>query len=259
MCLILFAKNAHPKYKLILASNRDEFLNRATKAAHFWEEFPHILAGKDQVGGGTWLGITKTGKFAALTNFRDPENIKSNAPSRGELVLNFLKKDIATKEYLEEIKEKGQNYTGFNLLVGTNDELYWYSNYGENIVKVSDGIHGLCNHLLDTDWHKVEKGKKALEKIVKKGENITFEILESILQDKNLAPDQNLPNTGLTYEKEKALSSIFIDTENYGTRSSGLLLVDYHNRISYKEIIYNTPNQEMQTSNFEFDKQNNIM
>lgn len=253
MCLILFAKNAHPKYKLVLASNRDEFLKRPSQVSHFWEEYPKILAGKDKIGGGTWLGITKTGKFAALTNFRDPDNIKSNAPSRGDLVMDFLKQEISAKDYLEKIKKKAEQYNGFNLLVGTVDELYWYSNYGGAIEKVSDGVHGLCNHLLDTPWHKVQKGKEALDKIIKKEENITFEILEPILQDKNLAPDEELPNTGLIYEREKALSAIFIDTQGYGTCSSGILLVDHTNKISYKEIIYNTQDKQIQSHDFEFD------
>jgi uncharacterized protein with NRDE domain len=256
MCLILFAKNAHPKYKLVLASNRDEFLNRPTSPSHFWTEHPQILAGKDEVGGGTWLGITKTGKFAALTNFRDPHNIKSNAPTRGELVTDFLKQEISPQAYLETIKAKGQAYNGFNLLIGSMDELYWYSNYGKEIEKLSDGVYGLCNHLLDTPWPKVEKGKEALAMAVKKDENITFETLEAILQDKSLAPDEILPKTGLVYEREKALSSIFIDTEGYGTCSSGVLLVDYANNVSYKEITYTRDGKlaKSELFNFEIEK-----
>ena len=129
MCLILFAYKAHPKYKFILAANRDEFYKRPTASAHFWKEAPNILAGRDLVLGGTWLGVTKTGRFAAVTNFRNPSQLKGKL-SRGLLVSDFLRDDDSVFDYMQRLKNDAENYAGFNLLVGNfiNDELAYFSN-----------------------------------------------------------------------------------------------------------------------------------
>jgi uncharacterized protein with NRDE domain len=154
MCLIVFANNISDDYKLIFAANRDEFYDRPTEQADFWDEHPDLLAGKDLQAGGTWLGITKKGKFAAITNFRDLKNIKNDAPSRGNLTLNFLLSDISPKEYYDKLKPTLNNYNGFNLLFGFVDDLQYFSNKTEGLKKLESGIHGISNAVLNTPWQK---------------------------------------------------------------------------------------------------------
>jgi len=150
MCLILFSFNLHPEYQYIVAGNRDEFYERPTQPLGFWKDEPLILAGRDLVGGGTWMGVTKTLKFAAITNYRDPAAIKKNAPSRGNLVRNFLAGKESPETYLEHVRKTGHKYNGFNLLIGKKNQLWFYSNRGERVQKISSGFYGLSNHFLDT-------------------------------------------------------------------------------------------------------------
>ena len=171
MCLILFAKNIHPKYKFILAANRDEFYDRPTASARFCDDAPNLLAGKDLVHGGTWLGITKTGRFATVTNYRNP-NQPNGKRSRGALVSEFLLGTISVLEYLSEVEKLSDEYTGFNLFVGdfSNDknELAYFSNRGDGITSLDSSIYGLSNHLLETPWPKVVRGKKMLAPVLRK-------------------------------------------------------------------------------------------
>lgn len=162
MCLITFSYKNHPFYKLIVAANRDEFYQRPTRAAQFWtdEQLPDILAGKDLKANGTWMGVSKTGRWGALTNYRDPSNINENAPSRGDLVLDYLKSDSNERAYLKEIKDNGKKYNGFNLLIGGKDSLYHFSNETNSIKEIEPGIHGVSNALLDTNWPKLDHAKK---------------------------------------------------------------------------------------------------
>jgi uncharacterized protein with NRDE domain len=235
MCLILFSYNIHPRYKLIFAANRDEFYDRPTRPAQFWNNSPDLLAGKDLKGGGTWMGITRSGRFAAITNFREPELMMDNPPSRGFLVLDFLETDSSPENYLSVIKETGQLYNGFNLLVGTFDRLHYYSNRQNKIIEIPPGIHGLSNHLIDTDWPKVKKGKRLLAEMISQHDFPDMETLFSVLQDRSKPPDQLLPNTGVSLERERILSPLFITSDNYGTRSSTILLWDRNGNIDFSE------------------------
>jgi uncharacterized protein with NRDE domain len=246
MCLIAFSYKTHPKYRLILAANRDEFYQRPTRAAQFWnkEGCPQILAGKDLKAGGTWMGISKSGKWAALTNYRDPSNIKENAPSRGALVLDYLKLNNSSKEYLLDLKNKANAYNGFNLLLGEKDTLLHYSNESDQIIEIAPGIHGLSNALLNTSWPKLDQAKKELERVTSQ-EDFDKEKLFEILKNPEKAPDNQLPSTGMTKELEKAVSSIFIKTENYGTLCSTLLLIDYEGNAEFVERRYNTETSEI--------------
>ncbi len=246
MCLIAFSYKTHPRYKLIVAANRDEFYQRPTRKAQFWVEegLPNILAGKDLKANGTWMGVSKTGKWGALTNYRDPSNIKENAPTRGDLVLDFFKSGVSEQEYLQEIRKTAEEYNGFNLLIGNKDSLFHFSNQNNLITEVKPGIHGVSNALLDTNWPKLDHAKIAL-KDVTSNEDFSKEELFNILKNSETAPDDKLPSTGIPYEWEKAVSSIFIKTDNYGTLCSTLLLVDYDGNAEFTERRYDSSTGEI--------------
>jgi uncharacterized protein with NRDE domain len=238
MCVILFAINQHPKNKFILAANRDEFYERPTAQAEFWAENLNILAGRDLVHGGTWLGVTKNGRFAAVTNFRNPNQPKGSL-SRGNLVKDFLLGEDSPQYYLQQIQADKDNYTGFNLLVGEFSDdvnLSYYSNIADKIIKLNSGIFGLSNHLLDTDWHKVRSGKLKIKNALN---NFSTDNLLEILADKTPANDEDLPNTGVGIERERILSPIFIETPIYGTRCSTVLSVENNNKAEFVEKSFN--------------------
>jgi uncharacterized protein with NRDE domain len=253
MCIILFAINQHPKYKFILAANRDEFYNRPTAYANFWAENPDVLAGKDLVCGGTWLGVTKNGRFAAVTNFRAPNQPKGEL-SRGNLVKDFLFGNETPNQYLQQIQADKASFTGFNLLVGelSNEvNLSYYSNISDEIIALNSGIYGLSNHLLDTNWQKVKSGKTKLQNSLN---NLSTDNLLEILADKTQAKDEDLPNTGVGIERERILSPIFIETPIYGTRCSTVLSVEHSNNVEFIERNYKieTAKNESETQNFTF-------
>jgi uncharacterized protein with NRDE domain len=237
MCVIFFAYQKHPEYPLILLANRDEFYERPTAEARFWEDAPQIFAGRDLVHGGSWLGITKTGRFAAVTNYRDPSAERGKF-SRGELVGDFLKNAEPVENYLRKIQNRAAKFSGFNLLVGDLNEhsqtVGYYSNREDKIKILGPGIYGLSNHLLDTPWRKVRKGKTELAAALENGETRAAGFFE-ILSDRTFDGDEDLPDTGIGFEREKLLSAIFIETPVYGTRSSSLVLVKNDYEISLEE------------------------
>jgi uncharacterized protein with NRDE domain len=251
MCLILLAKDYHPEYKLILAANRDEFYHRKTEAANFWDEHPDVLAGKDMEAGGTWLGITKKGKIGMLTNYRDLRNLKEHAPSRGRLVLDYLTNGHKPDEYLDEIKPIAPKFNGFNLLVGYPDQLLYFSNYGNGVEKVPGGIVGISNHLLETPWPKVQRGKNKLQSIIDE-EKFDTEHFFELLRDNTIAADEHLPDTGLDLERERALSSMFIKSPGYGSRCSTLIMINKKDEVIFAERVYNQQNGDSFTSSYNF-------
>lgn len=225
MCLILFSYKVHPQYKLIVAANRDEFYGRPTAPVHYWEDEPNILAGRDLEKMGTWMGITKEGRFAALTNYRDPEEITEGKRSRGEITAGALKHKGSILHYLEALSQKDSIYPGYNLIAGDPEHLYYYSNIGKSLQELQPGIYGLSNHFLNTEWPKVKKGRDGLSKIIsEQGEELP-EKLFALLQSSERAPDHLLPQTGVPLEMERMLSPLFIKSANYGTRSSTVLLI----------------------------------
>jgi uncharacterized protein with NRDE domain len=251
MCLIFFALKKHPAYKLIVASNRDEFYNRKTAAAGFWEDHPDILGGRDLEACGTWMAMTRSGKISMITNYRDPKNINPLAPSRGQLVTDFLLQDVHPEEYLKTVEASGKKYNGFNLLVGNTAELYYYSNYSKGIVAIESGVHGLSNHLLDTPWPKITRGREKFDAVLQKNV-LEPEAFFELLYDEAPADDALLPNTGLTPEREKALSSMFIKTENYGSRCSTVVLVDQNDQVVFSERVYDLQTFQYTTQTFRF-------
>jgi uncharacterized protein with NRDE domain len=234
VCLILIAWQAHPDYPLVVAANRDEFYARRTASADFWPDHPQILAGRDLEGDGTWLGITRTGRFAALTNYRDPASHKPQAPSRGKLVADFLAGDATIETYLDALDATA--YNGFNLLLGDGRKLVAFSNISMQRHELAPGVYGLSNALLDTPWPKVGAGKTALSGALAAlpDESALFQLL----RDATHHPDAALPATGVSLEWERLLSAAFIRSPEYGTRCSTVIKVGAGGTASFDEQIW---------------------
>jgi uncharacterized protein with NRDE domain len=225
MCLILLGWQAHPRWRLVVAANRDEFHARPTAPAAWWPEHPQLLAGRDLEQGGTWMGVTRGGRFAAVTNFRDPAGVRPGAPSRGRLVSDFLLGEMPSLAYLAGLMPLAPAYNGFNLLVMDGTTLAWTSNRAPMARTLPPGVYGLSNHLLDTPWPKVAHGKAELREALAAPEAELEERLFATLARRDPAPDAELPHTGVGTELERALSSAFIITPEYGTRCSTVLLL----------------------------------
>lgn len=234
MCLILVAYDCHPRYKLVVTGNRDEFYNRPSLAADFWPENPSILAGRDLVKGGTWTGITTGGRFAAVTVYREPVKYPPHLPSRGLLATDFLSSDDAPEVYMEKLAGDGSRYKGFSLLAGTFESLYYFSNRENRIHKLEQGLHGLSNNLLDVPWPKVTKGIKALADCLQH-EEINVKQLFAIMADKEIPEDQELPDTGVGLARERMLGPACIVSPTYGTRTTTVMMVDRDNQVNFWE------------------------
>jgi len=235
MCLVNFHFQEHPVYKLIVVANRDEFYERPTAAAGFWKDYPTILAGRDLVHMGTWLGVKRDGRFAALTNYRDPNEAKGRF-SRGEIVRDFLANGEAPVDFIQTLAKNKGYYGGYNVVVGDGSQLFHYNNILDEMNEIRPGTHSLSNHTLNTPWPKVAKGKKQLGDSVRScpGE-VQIDSLFDIISDQTIAEDQHLPNTGVGLEMERLLSPLFIKSPNYGTRSSTVLLIDKEHNITFVE------------------------
>lgn len=251
MCLILFAYQVHPDYPLIMAANRDEFYERPTAPAAFWKEESHVLAGRDLEKGGTWMGVTRTGRFAAITNYRAPGQNRADMKSRGFLVSDYLTGMKDPKTYLQSVQKEREAYNGFNLLVGDMNALYYYSPVLDEIKKVPPGVHGLSNAVLDTPWPKVRKGSERLEQALSQN-TIEETYLLSILSDSKEAPEEELPETGIGMEWEKLLSPLFIQSDKYGTRSSTILTFHRHHDVMFTEKFLLPDLKEWKQSRFTF-------
>jgi uncharacterized protein with NRDE domain len=241
MCLIVTAIHPRPEYPLVIAANRDEFYHRPTSPLGFWEDHPEILAGRDLQGQGTWLGVSKSGRIAAVTNYRDPSMDKPNALSRGLLVSHFLMGSQSPQNYIDRVGHAGDLYNGFNLIVGDIHGLWWFSNISIDPKKLETGVHGICNHLLDTPWPKLEKAKTGLLDIIKNSREIDPEDIFELLANTDLPPDNHLPDTGVGLDWERMLASIFVQSDIYGTRSSSIILYHASGQLSFLERTFITP------------------
>ncbi|MBF7072762.1 NRDE family protein [Glaciecola sp. MH2013] len=254
MCILFIAVNQHPKYPLIVAANRDEFHKRPTSNSQFWTDKPDILAGKDEEAGGTWMGINRDGAISALTNIRAPGREVNNATTRGELVMNFL--DAGKKQrphYAEKLSSTREHYNGYNLLFGHLEQLYVYNNFDDELIALNDGVYGLSNASLNSPWPKIAKGRDALAKYCKHANMLDTEHLFELLKNDALADDDALPKTGVPLEWERRLSSIFIQTDDYGTRSSTLLLVDKNNHVTWEERSFDNQAKQQSVQKYAFD------
>jgi uncharacterized protein with NRDE domain len=254
MCLIFLSVNQHPTYSLIVAANRDEFYERKTAPADFWKDHPHVLGGRDLEAGGTWMAMTKSGKISMITNYRDLKNLKSKAPSRGQLVSDYLFEDVSPADYLKRIEPDKEKYNGFNLIVGSANELWYLSNYKPGVEKISNGVHGLSNALLDTPWPKVVTGKKKFESLLME-KILQPDVLFDMLMDEHIASDNQLPDTGVGLERERQLSAMFIKSPGYGSRCSTIVLIDKNNHVLFTERVYDLKTFQYDTKTFEFDIQ----
>jgi uncharacterized protein with NRDE domain len=243
MCLIAFAWKVNEAFPLVVAANRDEWRERPTARLHWWDGEPGIgdqddtrirryrfglaegdhaiLAGRDLKDGGTWMGVTRGGRFAAVTNFRDPKNVKPGAPSRGKLVSDFLSGGDSAERYANALADGAAQYNGFNLLVGDASSLCYLSNRDAGARKLEPGVYGLSNGLLNEAWPKVEHAKSRLVAALPALPDEAA--LWHLLGDDAAAPDEALPDTGVGLEWERILSPALIRTERYGTRSSAVL------------------------------------
>jgi uncharacterized protein with NRDE domain len=251
MCLILFAYRSHPRYPLILGANRDEFYERPTAPASFWENESDILAGRDLKNGGTWLGVTKSGRMAAITNYRDPSTLKEDAPSRGILVGGFLRGDESPEEYTRRIRPDTDRYNSFNLILGDGKALFFFASTTGAFVEILPGVRGISNHLLDTPWPKVERGKKLLKDLTSDRRDFSTEKIFDILADTSRPGDRDLPDTGVGIDWERVLSPVFIRSDVYGTRSSTVILIDREGNVRFIERSFSPGAATYKTKRFE--------
>ena len=250
MCLILFAWQAHPRYALVVAANRDEFHARPAAAADFWPTDPGLLAGRDLQAGGTWLGVTRSGRFAAVTNYREP--LAPEAPlerSRGELVRDFLAGGDSPEAHLRRVLEAGSAYRGFSLLLGTPQALLHVSNRQDAMGEISPGCHGLSNHLLDTEWPKVLSGRARMQALLAE-ESVAAEALLELLADRATAPGGMPAAAGGDEQRRHLMNHAFIVSPAYGTRSSTVLLVERDGGMEFVERRFAPDGAETGTSRF---------
>ena len=242
MCLAAVAFDAHPDYLAVVLANRDEFHARPAAPLALWDDRPSILAGSDLQAGGTWMGFEQRTRFGLVTNFREPVNLPQ-APTRGDLVPNFLTSSDSAESHLGMLAHQANQYAGFNLLLHDGDALWYASNRDSTFARrLSAGIHALSNHLLDTPWPKLKRLRDALADWSNAGSADTAPLWHA-LGDRERAPLDQLPDTGVGTDWESILSSPFVHTEGYGTRCSTLLLLDRRGNWSLEEHRYGSAGQ----------------
>lgn len=251
MCLITFAIDAHPDYPFIFAANRDEFYDRPTRAAAFWDDAPNVLGGRDERAGGTWCGIRRDGRFACVTNYREPPVASEEKISRGALTTHFLIGDEAPDAYIREVHNRRTRYAGFNLLIGDHGTLHYYSNRIDRPKTLEPGVYALSNDVLDVNWPKVERARDGLRAVVDSGHVLPPALFE-ILLDRTAAPDDQLPDTGFGRAWERVLSPIFIATDDYGTRSSTVVLQRSDGSLLFEEMQHEPGQPAASTRRFEW-------
>jgi uncharacterized protein with NRDE domain len=221
LCLIVLAWKARADLPLVVAANRDEWRDRPAEPAHWWPDHPGLFAGRDLKAGGTWMGITRQGRFAAVTNFRDPAERRSTARSRGELVTDFLLGAAKPGAFLAQLAARAGEYNGFNLILGDGESLWYYGSREAEARAIEPGVHGLSNHLLDEPWPKVVRATAAMRSALADPDPAPR--LFAALADRLGVPDESLPKTGVGIEWERRLASALITGADYGTRASTVM------------------------------------
>jgi uncharacterized protein with NRDE domain len=251
MCLIAIAFRAHPDFHLVVAANRDEWRARPAAPAAWWGEHPDLLAGRDLEAGGTWLGVTRAGRFAAVTNFRDPSERSGSARSRGDLVTSFLLGRAAPHDFVRELASRASDYRGFNLLVGDGERLVCFESRGGMAREVEPGVHALSNHLLDEPWPKVRRARAAMSAAVATGDD---GLLFEMLSDAAPAPDDELPDTGVGLAWERRLAPPLITGVDYGTRVSTVLRLTPSGVVRFEERTRDAAGAVTTTAAFTFER-----
>ncbi len=251
MCLAFLVWRLHPQYPLVVAANRDEFHARPAARAGWWPDHPQILAGRDLQAGGTWLGLTRTGRFAALTNYRDPEQRRLDAPSRGALVVDMLLAGTSVDEGLAYLRGVGADYNAFNLIFSDGERLGIFESALGLGRELAPGIYGLSNHLLDTPWPKVEDGKTRVASALSAMTD-TAPLL-ALLRDDRPAADERLPTTGVGLEWERLLSSAFVRARDYGTRCSTIIRVERAGRAYFDEWTWDSEGTDIGRMSLQFE------
>lgn len=240
MCVLYLALEAHPDYPLVVAANRDEFFDRPGTPAGPWPGRPDVLAGRDLTGGGTWMGITRGGRFAAVTNFRDRLSHRPDRRSRGELVRDFLLGFDEPGAYVDSLRSRVDHYNWFNLIVGEGGTYHLFGSQAREGRRLTPGIHGISNGGLDDPWPKVVRGKERLGELLAENPPDLVEALLTLLVDDAPAPDESLPDTGVGLELERVFSSIFVrlPSRGYGTRSSSVIVAHADGFIRFVELTH---------------------
>jgi uncharacterized protein with NRDE domain len=253
MCLAAFAWMPHPRYRLVVAANRDEFHDRPTASLAWWQDDPRILAGRDGKASGTWMGVDASGRFGLLTNFRDFEAPAPDAPSRGGLVADYLRGHESPRDFLKTLGASSSRYAGFNLLIGGDDSLYYYSNRVDGGAReLSPGVYGLSNHRLDSPWPKLTRTRRRLWELLA-GPDVAAADLVDMLADRTRAEATSMPETGLPAEWESVLSAPFVQHERYGTRCSTLLLLATDGHAVMMEKRFDPAGTETGRTRIQFD------
>lgn len=249
MCLIAFAWQAHPEYRLILAANRDEYHRRPARELHWWPDQPDILAGRDLQAGGTWLAAGRAGRFATVTNFRDSTNGITHERSRGKLVSNFVSARMSPQEYAQSLD--GELYAGFSLLLADTDTLYYTSNRDELSGPIEPGVHGLSNASLNTPWPKLVRTRDRLEELVDT-DGVSESALFRLLADRETTPAAEIESDTLPFAIARAQTAAFIVTPDYGTRCTSVLLWSQDGQITLAERRFNADGGRNGESRFRF-------
>jgi uncharacterized protein with NRDE domain len=253
MCILFIANKQRQDTPFIMAANRDEFHARPTAPSAFWESHPDVLGGIDLEALGTWMGVTRNGKIAALTNIRAPQTTVSNALSRGGVVKAWLiSSNVNHVEYAHSLSSSRHQYNGYNLVFGTINDLAVYNNHADRIDTINEGVYGLSNADIQTPWPKVSRGIAALSDYVCQADTIDNEALFDLLKNQEKATDDVLPTTGVPLEWERALSSIFIVMPTYGTRTSTIVTVDANNMLYWEERTFDTEGKTISSQSFHF-------
>ena len=233
MCLIVVGWRAREDMELIVAANRDEWRDRPAESAHWWPDHPQIFAGRDLKAGGTWMGVTRDGRFAAVTNFRDPSDKRSTARSRGALATEFLLGTESAGRYLSNLSARSHEYNAFNLILGDGASLFYYGSREGVPRAIEPGVHGLSNHVLDEPWPKVVRGRVAMELAL--AEHDPGAALFRMLSDRDPAEDEELPDTGVGRQWERRLSPPLIAGDDYGTRASTVMTISREGEVRFEE------------------------
>jgi uncharacterized protein with NRDE domain len=253
MCLILIALDSHPDFALIVAANRDEFYDRPSAVAEFWSDAPWVLGGRDRKAGGTWLGVDRRGRFAAVTNYRQGQREAAAPRSRGHLVSDFLTSAIDPRAHIDRVQRDAALYNGFNLVAGHARELWYFSNREGRPLALGPGVYGLSNHLLDTAWPKVTSSKSALSALLTADPGELIPNLFALLSDRSQAADHLLPRTGVSDDWDRLLSSAFVASNDYGTRSSTVMLAGRDGRVVFVERNFGSGGMPAEQARYEFE------